>query len=85
MVIIMPYVFEARIKPNSPEFSVEFGEKVVIFVKSQPENNKANIEIIKGLSKILGVEVRIIRGLKSKNKVIFVNCSKKEFMALKQI
>ncbi len=41
-------------------------------IKEQPENNKANIEIIKFLSKKLGKKVCIISGLKSKLKTIEV-------------
>ncbi|HIH13926.1 MAG TPA: DUF167 domain-containing protein [Nanoarchaeota archaeon] len=33
-------------------------------------NNRANIELIKFLSKKFVAEVRIVRGLKSKNKII---------------
>ena len=41
-------------------------------IKEQQENNKANIEIIKFLSKKLGKKVCIISGLKSKLKTIEV-------------
>ncbi len=81
----MPYVFEAKIRPNSSGFSIEIGEKIVVHTKSQPENNKANTEIVKSLSKLLNTEVRILKGLKSKNKAIWVGCSEAEFKALRQI
>jgi uncharacterized protein (TIGR00251 family) len=41
-------------------------------IKSAPENNKANIEIINFLSKVLKQKVRISSGLKSKEKTIEV-------------
>jgi len=41
-----------------------------VSIKEKPENNKANIEIIKFLSKKLGKKVRIVNGLKSKLKTI---------------
>jgi len=39
-------------------------------VKSSPENNKANIEILKLISKKFGKNARIISGRKSKKKLI---------------
>lgn len=65
----MDFVFKARIRPNSDKFSIE-GD--IIRVKTKPENNQANIEIIKELHKITGKEVKIIKGLKSKNKTILI-------------
>ena len=77
----MNYIFNAKIKPNSSEFEIsKFSETVIIYTKNQPENNKANIEIIKDLGKIFGKPVRILRGLKSKNKVILIEgITEKEF------
>ncbi len=49
------------------------GNSVVIGVKSKPEKNKANIEIIKRLASHFGVNqqnVRIIRGSASRKKLI---------------
>ena len=43
-----------------------------ISIKAKPQDNKANIEIIKYLSKELKRKVRIIAGLKSKEKLIEV-------------
>jgi len=83
----MSYVFEAKIKPNSPEFSIEVSDKAIISIKSSPENNKANIEIIKELSKLLNADVRIIKGLKSKNKTLWVSIESEDFKSkvLKQL
>lgn len=41
-------------------------------IKAKPEDNKANIEIIKFFSKLLKKKVRIATGLKSKEKIIEV-------------
>src|SRR3989338_4963645 len=69
----MNYIFNAKVKPNSPEFTIsKFSETVVICTENQPENNKANLEIVKELSRIFGKNVRILRGLKSKNKTIMI-------------
>lgn len=60
-----------KLKPNSPENKiVEKGEVWKINVKSPPHDNKANIELIKFLRKELKQNVRIIRGLKSREKLI---------------
>jgi len=42
----------------------------IVNIKAPPENNKANIELIKFLSKLAGKQVKIIHGKKSKNKII---------------
>jgi len=60
---------------------VEFGREspvvnensIVIGVTSRPENNKANLEIIKRLAKHFKLphqSVRIIKGLKSRKKLV---------------
>ena len=41
-----------------------------IEIKEKPEHGKANREVIRFLSKLLGKQVRIIKGLKSKEKQI---------------
>lgn len=41
-----------------------------VSIKSKPENNRANIEIIKFFSRLLNNKVRIIKGLKNKEKVL---------------
>ena len=39
-------------------------------IKEKAEDNKANIEIIKFFSKLLKKKVKIIKGLRSKEKII---------------
>lgn len=66
--------FKIITKPNSKENKVEGFDKernaYRISIKAKPENNKANIEIIKFLSKVLKRRVKIVSGLKSKEKII---------------
>lgn len=66
--------FKIIVKPSSRENKVNgFDNKrnaFIVCVKAKPENNKANIEIIKFLSKYLKKKVRISSGLKSKGKII---------------
>lgn len=66
--------FKIIVKPNSKETKIEDFDKnsntYRISVKAKPEDNKANIEIIKFFSKLLKKRVRIANGLKSKDKII---------------
>jgi uncharacterized protein (TIGR00251 family) len=66
-------LLSARVKAGSGSFSVSSeGDIITIRTKSPAEDNKANQEIIKNLSRLFGKEVRIIRGLRSRNKTLFV-------------
>ena len=41
-------------------------------MKSKPENNAANLELLKNLSKIFNSSVKILKGFKSRNKTVAV-------------
>ena len=64
------------VKPNSKENKIvkfdENKEAYVVNIKAKPEKNKANIEIIKFFSKLLKKKITIIKGLKSREKIIKV-------------
>jgi len=66
--------FKIIVKPNSHKNKImgfdENKKAYKIDIKAKPEDNKANIELIKFLSKALGNKVRIKSGLKSKEKII---------------
>lgn len=47
--------------------------KYKVSLKEKAENNKPNIELLKLLKKYFGKNVKIIRGLKSRNKIIEIN------------
>lgn len=66
-------LLEVRVKANSGSNGI-FERDGVLFLEiiSRPENNEANIEIMTYLGKLFGRRARIIRGLKSRNKVIFI-------------
>ncbi|MBI2654550.1 DUF167 domain-containing protein [Candidatus Woesearchaeota archaeon] len=76
MINIAGKRFKIIVKPNSKENKVEEYDKdknaYRISIKARAEDNKANIEIVKFLSKTLKKRVRIVSGLKSKEKVIEV-------------
>lgn len=64
-----------KIKPGSREVSVfqKSDDKFEIAVKSKPENNEANREMISLLAEFLGIaeeRLRIIKGGKERSKII---------------
>jgi len=72
----------AKIKPNSPKFSIKKNGQIIITCKSLPEKNKANGEIIKELEKIFNREVEILFGAKSNRKTILIhNIDEKEVVS----
>jgi len=67
-------VSSAIAKPNSPKNRiVGFDKEKAAYrvdIKVKPEQNKANIEIMKFFSRLLKKNIKIIRGLKSREKVL---------------
>ena len=68
--------FKIIVKPNSSKNEILSYDKEKnayrVNIKAKPKDNKANIEIIKFFSKLLKKKVRIIKGVKSKEKLIKV-------------
>lgn len=66
--------FKIIAKPSSKESKIEGFDKernaYRVAIKAKSEGNKANIELIKFLSKLLKKKVKIVSGLKSKEKII---------------
>ena len=68
--------FKIIVKPSSNKneiigYDVERGAYRVN-IKAKPEDNKANIEVIKFFSRLLKRRVKIIKGLKGKEKLLRV-------------
>ena len=62
---------EIIVKAGSKENSIDFKSSVCrVNIKEKAENNKANLEIIKYFSRLIGKRVRIIKGLKSRKKLL---------------
>jgi len=62
---------KVKVKPNSKEQSIEKKEDYyLVKLKSVAKDNKANLELFKVLKKHFKTEVKIVRGLRGKNKVI---------------
>jgi len=66
--------FKIIAKPNSKENKIggfdQDRNAYRVSIKAKPEDNKANIDIIRFLSKSLKKRVKIASGLKSKEKII---------------
>lgn len=64
---------EIKVKAGSScEKVVEDGSSLIVYVKSRAIEGKANRDVLRVLKKYFGKPVRIIRGLKSKVKIIKV-------------
>jgi hypothetical protein len=75
-MVIKKKVFKVIVKPNAPENKVisydEVRDGYRIAIKERAEQGKANREIVKFLSKLLKKKVEIIKGLKSREKILRV-------------
>jgi len=64
---------EVIVKPNSKSNNLCWDEQKQLLkldIKAPAENNKANIELIRFLRKLLKKDIKIISGLKNKRKII---------------
>ncbi|MBS3104783.1 DUF167 domain-containing protein [Candidatus Woesearchaeota archaeon] len=66
--------FKVIVSPNAKENKIERFDKernaYRISIKAKPQDNKANIEVIKFLSRMLKRKIRIYSGFKSKEKIV---------------
>jgi uncharacterized protein YggU (UPF0235/DUF167 family) len=76
--------FEVRVVTNAREFSAERGADGTIRcrVPEKPEKGKANLALIKGLSKLLGCDVRMVSGAASRRKVFEADCGDEDLVRL---
>lgn len=65
-------IIKVKVKPNSRHQKIEkiSEQEYKISLKERVEDNKANIELLKLLKRYFNKEVRIIKGLKNRNKII---------------
>jgi len=65
-------IIEVRAKPGAKKEEIEqiSGNKYVVCLRQKAEDNKANIELLKLLKKHFNCEVKLVKGLKSKNKLV---------------
>jgi len=71
---ITQHPFKIIVKPNAPKNKIIGYDKerkaYEVAIKAKPQNNKANIEIIKFFSKLLKKRVKIIKGIKNREKIL---------------
>jgi len=71
---------KVKVIPNKPKFKIEkTGTHHKIYLQNPPEKGKANLELIKKLSKKLNTEVKIISGHNSRTKLLQINLTREEF------
>lgn len=62
------------VKPNAPRSEVigwdENRKKLKVAIAAAPDKDKANRELVKFFSKLLGKNIEIIRGTRSREKVL---------------
>lgn len=74
----MPLIITVKVKPNSGKQQVALDKTgaITCFIKSPPEDGKANHELIKLLSKKLGLtqqDITIVQGATSRTKNLRIN------------
>ncbi|NYZ77174.1 DUF167 domain-containing protein [Candidatus Micrarchaeota archaeon] len=73
-------ILGVSVVPASPKFRITAKDGAVkIYLKSPPEQNKANLELIRGLEDIFGKPVRILSGAASKKKKIEIPAGEQEW------
>jgi len=64
-------IIKVKVKPNSKKQGIKkINDVFLISLKEKPEDNKANLELLKIFKKKFGKKARIVKGLKSKNKIL---------------
>ncbi len=65
--------YKLKVKANAKEDKIEFdGISYKVSIKEKPLGGKANQAIVKLFKKELGKQIRIIKGLRSSDKIIEV-------------
>jgi len=62
-------IVKVRVKTRQPEFEIKKRDVWLVSLKSAPENNKANAELVREFSRIYG-SARILSGFRSKTKTL---------------
>ena len=66
-------IIKVKVKTNAGKSEVNKKEgDFVVYLKSSPENNKANLELVKLMKKFFKKDVKIVKGFKNRNKILEV-------------
>jgi uncharacterized protein YggU (UPF0235/DUF167 family) len=75
-------IFEITVRPGSKRFRIyKSGSRLMADLEQDAEKNRANIELISRLSKLLGCPVRIISGQASRKKRLSAAIGEAEWSA----
>jgi uncharacterized protein YggU (UPF0235/DUF167 family) len=69
-------VFEVSVVPGSARFSIALDPstgRARVRLTEKAEGNRANVELVRELSQLLGTPVRIVRGAKARRKTLAVD------------
>jgi uncharacterized protein (TIGR00251 family) len=74
---------QVTVVPKSGSFRIErkADGSLKIHLRSAPESNKANIELLREMRRLLRAEVRIVSGPTSRRKVLEIALSEEEFLS----
>ncbi len=65
---------DVKVIPSAGKDEVsEDGKRMTVKVKAPAKGNKANVAVVKLMEKHFGKEVKIVSGLKSRNKIIAID------------
>lgn len=68
-----------KVSTGKPKFKIRLKKELLLVeIKNNPERGKANKEILKELKKIFNTNVKLLTGLKNKEKIIEIEDSKEE-------
>lgn len=67
-------IIKIEVHPNSGRQEIiKNGQDYIVYLKSSPVDNKANIELMKLLKKYFGKSGKIKSGFTSRNKIVEIN------------
>ncbi len=67
------------VKPRSANFDIRFdGDEIVAFCRENPVQGRVNKEIVKELTKLLRMQIQLVSGATSKQKVFLIANAKKD-------
>ncbi len=74
---------QVTVVPKSGPFRIErkADGSLKIHLRSAPESNKANMELVKEMRRLLKAEVHIISGLTSRRKVLDISLPEADFLS----
>ncbi|MCL2134813.1 MAG: DUF167 domain-containing protein [Candidatus Bathyarchaeota archaeon] len=67
------------VKPNSSKFAIKIeDDEIIVYATEKPENGKVNKEILKELTRIFHVKVKLVSGTTSRQKQLAIKIKKEK-------